>query len=100
MASYRVESRPGGPVGRLEVTRADLAPPDLRAWLADRLHETRAVPGAHEATGVAWCRAEVAVEDGRPRLTVRFGPHPAPEEWPRIPLAALLDHAVAQLGAR
>lgn len=98
MASYQVESRPGGPVGRLEVTRADLAPPDLRAWLADRLDDIGQMPGRHEASGVVVFAGDVTVEDGRLRLSgFRFGAHPAPDDWPRIPLPDLLGVAAREL---
>ena len=110
MARYQVESRPGGPVGQLEVLRPDLAPADLRPWLADRLEELRSFPGRHQGTGVAWFRADIAVDDGglvsvdvAARHAVlrvaqfRTGPHPAPGDWPRIPLPDLLDAAAAEL---
>ena len=98
MARYQVESRPEGPVGHLQVVRPDLAPPDLRAWLADRLEALRSFPGRHEETGVAWFRGTVDVQGGQLRLSpFRFGPHPAPEDWPRIPLADLLDAGAAEL---
>jgi hypothetical protein len=98
VARYQVESRPEGPVGRLDVPRPDVAPGDLRAWLADRLEELRGVPGRHEETGVASFDGQVAVEGGLPRLSsFRFGPHPAPDDWPRIPLADLLEAGAAAL---
>ena len=98
VARYQVESRPGGPVGRLEVSRPDLAPPDLPSWLADRLEALQGMPGEHEATGVAYFEGNVAVEEGRLRLSVfRFGPHPAPDDWPRVPLRDLLGAAATGL---
>jgi hypothetical protein len=40
----------------------------------------------------------VAVDGGVPRLArFGFGPHPAPDDWPRIPLADLLDAGAAEL---
>ena len=98
MARYQAESRPGGPVGRLAVTRPDLAPADLRPWLADRLEELRSFRGRHEATGVAFFEGTIALDDTRLRLaSFRLGPHPAPDDWPRIPLAELLRAAAADL---
>jgi hypothetical protein len=98
VARYQVESRPGGPVGRLEVTRRDLAPADLRSWLADRLDHIGTMRGRHEATGVAFFDGNVAVEGGRLRLSLfRFGPHPAPDDWPRVPLPELLRPAAEEL---
>jgi len=101
VASYQVESRPGGPVGRLEVRRPDAAPPDLRLWLADQLDALRARPGRHDASGVAWFTGDVAVDQGRPTLArIRFGPHPAPDDWPRLPLRDLLAAAAHDLRSR
>lgn len=103
VARYQVESRPGGPVGHLDVLRPDRAPPDLRAWLAERLEGLRSFPGRHRETGVAWFRAEIGVERdglfpaGLRLASFRTGPHPAPDDWPRIPLPDLLDAGAAQL---
>jgi hypothetical protein len=60
VARYQVESRPEGPGGRLEVLRPDLAPPDLRSWLADRLEALRTFPGRSHPVVVAFGTRGVA----------------------------------------
>ena len=104
IARYFVSSRPHGLMGELE-TKSDggeAVRDVLVKWLQKVRPELANRPGPHVATGCAhlWIRLTGSAT-GLVVSTFGYGPEPAPNDWPRVSLADLLDFAEDDLrGAR
>jgi hypothetical protein len=96
-ARYFAASTDRGYVGHLEVG-ASVSEQDIREFLVGWIERRGSTPRMNSGarSGCAFLSITVATQ-GLQVASFSYGPSPAPEEWPRVPLADLMMFAALDL---